>query len=227
MEVYWLEQRERDVPPPEGSLSADELLQLGRLRFEKRRADWVLGRWTAKLAVSSYLHIPRRAALLREIEVRPEPSGAPEVWIGSRPAPVTISLSHRGGAALCAVAMRGVELGCDLELAEPRSPAFLSDWFTEEERSFVEQAPAPERTRLLALLWSAKESVLKALRLGLRLDTRSAAVAPVASPASDPAAWSPLRVSCQNRIFEGWWRQTAGLVRTIVAAPAPHPPVRL
>ena len=46
--VAWLEQSEADLPPHDDWLSVDEALQLDRLRFAKRRADWRLGRWTAK-----------------------------------------------------------------------------------------------------------------------------------------------------------------------------------
>ena len=142
------------------------------MRFEKRRADWRLGRWTAKLAVSAYYNAPCRPDCLRRFEIRPEMSGAPNVWIGTRPAPLTISLSHRAGSAVCAVAPAGVELGCDLETVEPRSPEFLADYFTAREQSLVKQAATSDRPRLVALFWSAKESALKALRLGLRVDTR-------------------------------------------------------
>jgi 4'-phosphopantetheinyl transferase len=192
----------------------------------KRRADWRLGRWTAKRAAAAYLNT---SGHLREIEVRPEASGAPQVWIGSRPAPVTISLSHRDGAAVCAVAPASVALGCDLEVVETRSAAFLTDYFTDEEQAFLSQAPAPERPRLLALFWSAKESALKALRVGLRMDTRCVAVRAIDAlqPSTDARGWRSLRVSCEGKSFDGWWRQTGLLVRTVVAAPPLRPPVEV
>ena len=76
----------------------------------------------------------------------------------------------------------GAELGCDLEIVEPRSDAFIADYFTAEEQALIERTSAADRSLLLALLWSAKESALKALRAGLRLDTRSVIVRPVAAP---------------------------------------------
>jgi 4'-phosphopantetheinyl transferase len=225
MEVHWLQQRGTDVPPLADWLSAAELLCLGGLRFEKRRADWRLGRWTAKATVATYLGIPRRCGSLREIEVRPEPLGAPVVWIGNERAPVTISLTHRDGVAVCAIAAPGVELGCDVEAAESRSAAFVADYFTPAERAFVEQAPGAERPQRIALLWSAKESALKALRIGLRMDTRDIAVSISRASGADP--WSPLRVSCHGRNFHGWWRSAGQLVHTVVAAPTAGSPARL
>jgi phosphopantetheinyl transferase len=82
---------------------------------------------------------------------------------------------------LCAVAPPSAEVGCDLETVEPRSPAFLADYFTDAEPNLVARTPAAMRDRVLTLLWSAKESALKALGSGLRLDTRSVDAAPVGS----------------------------------------------
>ena len=87
------------------------------MRFAKRRDDWRLGRWTAKRALAAYLNLPSNPQTLADIEIRPAPSGAPEVFVANKPAAVTISLSHRGGVAACAVAPSGMELGCDLEMS--------------------------------------------------------------------------------------------------------------
>ena len=178
MNVYWLEQTEADLPAENGWLSASEVARLNSFCFAKRRADWRLGRWTAKRAVAAYLNAPNRPPALASIEIRPAPSGAPEVFVADQPADFTISLSHRGGVAACAVSRFGVLLGCDLELVEPRSEAFIADYFTPEEQALVAQADTADRFPLCALLWSAKESALKALRTGLRVDTRSVIVSP-------------------------------------------------
>ena len=89
--------------------------------------------------------------------------------------------------------MSGAELGCDLEIIEPRSDAFVADYFTTEEQALIARASAADRPRLLALLWSAKESALKALHEGLRLDTRCVIVSPF-DESFDLNGWSPLRV---------------------------------
>ncbi len=170
MEVYWLERTEADLPTDNDWLSASEAASLNGMRFAKRRDDWRLGRWTAKRAVATYLILPSDRQILAGIEIRPMPSGAPEVFIANQPAAVTVSLTHRAGAAACAIASSGVALGCDLEVIEPRSEAFIADYFTAEEQQLIQRMSATERPRLLALLWSGKESALKALRTGLRLE---------------------------------------------------------
>ncbi|MBZ5707385.1 MAG: 4'-phosphopantetheinyl transferase superfamily protein [Acidobacteriia bacterium] len=246
MDVYWLEQTEEDVPRENDWLSQTEALQQSGMRFAKRRADWRLGRWTAKRAVAACLNLPGHAPALAEIEIRPAPSGAPEVFLANQPAAVTISLSHRAGAAICAVALPGVELGCDLEMIEPRSDAFVADYFTSEEQALVAQASAADRSRLLALLWSGKESALKALRAGLGLDTRCVMVCPegacqggdeagcIEDPtlgvqsSHGPGSWRPLQVHyAGSRVFHGWWQCTGNLLRTVVATPPPVPPILL
>jgi 4'-phosphopantetheinyl transferase len=225
MDVYWLEQTEANLPAENDWLSAREMLRLSGMRFAKRHDDWRLGRWTAKRALAWQLGVPAHPQVLAEIEVRPAPSGAPEVFVADKPGNLTISLSHRDGIAVCAVAKSKVELGCDLELVAPRSNAFVADYFTSEEQTLVARAPEADRPQLLALLWSGKESALKALHAGLRLDTRCVIVSPFDS-SFDLNGWSPLRVRyTDGQIFHGWWQRTSGTVRTMVADPQPDPPI--
>jgi len=227
MDVYWLEQSEADVPEENDWLSPSEVMVLERLRIARRRAQWRLGRWTAKRALAACLDSPERAPQFAKIAIWPAPSGAPQAFFEEKPAALTISISHREERAICAVAGSGVELGCDLELIEPHSDAFVADYFTAEERALVARHLAAEQPRILALLWSGKESALKALGAGLRLDTRSVIVELADAPAS-VHDWSPFQVSCAGgKLFHGWWQQAERMVRTVVAAPPPASPILL
>lgn len=248
MEVCWLQQTEADMPREFDWLSGNEAVRLQGMRFAKRRDDWRLGRWTAKRALAACLNLPAYARVLAGIEIRSAPSGAPEAFLADEPVLFSISLSHRDRVALCAVAPCGGVLGCDLEIVEPRSGAFVADYFTADEQALVEQASEADRFGLLALLWSGKESALKALGTGLRLDTRCVIVSPVATPRSQRehaaelmkdsarAAWSwseangwhPLRVRyCEKQTLHGWWQYTGHFLRTLVATPPPAQPIRL
>jgi len=239
METYWLEQSEADLPSHNDWLSAEEAILLSHLRFAKRRADWRLGRWTAKCAAAACLNLPGDPRSLREIEVRPAPSGAPRVFVRNRFAAVTISISHRAGVAVCAIVMGGAQLGCDLELVEPREESFVADYFTSEEQELISRAPQEDQPRLVTLLWSAKESALKALRQGLRVDTRCLAVTFNTQADHEHAAgglrqcseldrWRPLQVCCAGgEILHGWWQSTGLLMRTLVGSPSPLPPLLL
>jgi 4'-phosphopantetheinyl transferase len=218
----WLLQAAAQLPPDDGWLAPAERARLAGLQLPARRADWRLGRWTAKLATAAFLGVPAAA-----VELRAAADGAPEALVGGRAAPVVVSLSHRAGLAVCMVAPAGGALGCDLELAEPHSAAFVADWFTAGEREAVACARPEDRALLLAVLWSAKESALKALRAGLRFDTRWVVVEP---PALGPdGSWWPLTVRhpAAARVLRGWWRHDAGRVLTMVADGAPEPPAAL
>lgn len=229
MDVYWLEQTEAEVPAQDDWLSAGEALRLNGMRVLKRRRDWRLGRWTAKRAVAAYLDLTELPQTLAQIEIRTAPLGAPEGFFANRPANLTISLSHRAGVGMCAVAMPGAALGCDLEIIEPRSQNFVADYFTAEEQSLIERAPDGDRSRLVTLLWSAKESALKALRVGLRLDTRTFSVSLAdVRQSNELHAWHRLSVRCpQEETLHGWWQSAGCYLRTLTAIPPPLPPIPL
>ncbi len=226
MDVYWLEQTESDVPPANDWLSASELLRLSNLRFAKRRSDWRLGRWTAKRALATCLDLPDDRRTMAQIAVHPAPSGAPEVFLNDQASSATISLSHSSGRAICAVVPAVAALGCDLEHIESHSNAFVSDYFTAEEQALIWRWPAADRPLLQALLWSAKESALKALHAGLRLDTRSLTVN-VENANAVEHGWHALQVRTNNQTFYGWWLQRDDFIETVVADPAPSTPVLL
>jgi 4'-phosphopantetheinyl transferase len=224
MEIYWLEQNESDVPIDNQWLSPEESMCLHTLRFLKRRNDWRLGRWTAKHALATCLHLPTDFRSLAKFEIHAAPSGAPEVFLFGKAADVAISLSHRSGTSLCTVGHGATKFGCDLERVEARSDAFVDDYFTASEQALFASVPVRNRPLLLAVLWSAKESALKALRVGLRLDTRSMCVIPGEShgqlfqlPANSDA-WCPVDVRHSgSELFRGWWRVEEDLVRTVVS----------
>jgi len=248
MDVYWFEQTQADMPSSEDWLSDKETHTLRGLRFPKRRADWLLGRWTAKNALAISLDLSTEPQTLKQIEIRASLSGAPEAFLRDQPAAATISLSHRAGIGACVVVPSHIALGCDLEKIEPRSDAFASDYFTAEEQGLIGNTDGANRDQLLALLWGAKESALKALGEGLRRDTRSVTVslpglplnraAPQqrpgqeqfasALPQSEAANWNALQVhTTEGHSFAGWWMESSGFVRTLIADPPPKPPVLL
>jgi 4'-phosphopantetheinyl transferase len=223
VDVCWLVQNASDVPPDDAWLSPGERGCLAGLRIPKRRADWRLGRWTAKCAVSVRLRLPNDPESLAGIELQPAPSGAPLVFLNGRPAPLALSLSHSSGKALCAISSAAAAVGCDLETVETRSPAFLADYFTDDEWMLMARVRLAARDRLATLLWSAKESALKALGCGLRLDTRCLNAAPSGFLDVPDTEWRLLSVEyLDGPAFHGWWRESDGFVWTVVADPQPH-----
>lgn len=242
MDVYWLEQSDADVAAGDQWLTTAERARLAAMRFPKRQADWRLGRWTAKRALASWLNLPYELHTFADLEIRPASAGAPEAFLRGQPAPAAISISHRAGRAMCAIVESCASVGCDVETIEPHGDAFLADYFTAGERTTVARAPANGRTLLVALFWSAKESALKAMGIGLRLDTTWLEVGlddglplanhpePDRSPslsASGPVMWRPLRVRYDNELFRGWYRHEGSLVRVVVSPNSLDLPIRL
>ena len=92
---------------------------------------------------------------------------------------VQFSLSHSGTWAMCAVADRPV--GCDIQLAAPRSLRVARRFFTDAEcaRIFA-LAPEGARQAMFYRIWALKESFIKCLGLGLALPLDSFSVLPEA-----------------------------------------------
>jgi phosphopantetheinyl transferase (holo-ACP synthase) len=207
---------------------------------EKRRADWLAGRKAAKSVVAAAL----AAAVPGEwppaaLEIRAEPGGRPFAALApeARPSgrfapgqrlPVAVSISHAGAFALGAAALeeRGgarLGLGIDLGVVEPRSRVFLETFLGEEERRFVQDGPPADRDLRANLVWCAKEAVLKALGLGLTVDTWAVRCLPEAGDV-DPrwplvpadGGWRPFVATCDPALLHrgeavrGIWRPLGG-----------------
>jgi 4'-phosphopantetheinyl transferase len=215
--VHYLIENLSNLPQGEGWLSAAEQARAAGFRFAKRRNDWLLGRWSAKRALCAYLALSGgRVRPYSDFEIRSAPDGAPEPFIVGDPAPASLSLSHSGGRAFCAVSSPGTVLGCDLETVRTHDEALVLDYFCEEEIMSVRSAPSGQRDLVTTLIWSAKESALKCLREGLRRDTRSVLVE---MPGSRHKGWNPMTVLCRasSCSFSGWWRSDGDYALTIAA----------
>ncbi|HET8757597.1 MAG TPA: 4'-phosphopantetheinyl transferase superfamily protein [Solirubrobacteraceae bacterium] len=200
------------MPAGDGWLGPRERAVLAGLRFAKRRDDWRLGRWTAKTAVAAWLDVD-----LQRVEILAAADGAPEAFLAGVAVPVSVSLSHRGGRALAVVADAPAVVGCDLEVVEPRSAAFVREWLAADD-------PATYTPLTANLLWTAKEAAAKVRREGLRLDVRRAVVE--VDERGD--GWRALSVAWAEGITTaGWWRDATGWVMTIAGAPPLARPRRL
>jgi 4'-phosphopantetheinyl transferase len=133
-------------------------------------------------------------------------------------------MTDRAGWAVTMISPDTTEVGCDLELVEPRSDGFIGDWLTAAEQRRVATARDLEQRYLLAnLVWSAKESALKVLRTGLRRSTHSVEVS--LGEDLDPVGWAALTVTAaEGDRFPGWWCRHGTFVLTTCAQrelPAP------
>ncbi|HTP51906.1 MAG TPA: 4'-phosphopantetheinyl transferase superfamily protein [Anaeromyxobacteraceae bacterium] len=227
----------------EASLTVTERARFAEHRVHQRRADWLIGRLTAKSVVARALGFPADGPL-GAIEIENDPSGAPYARVAPEKSalgrfapgerlPISLSISHTEGYALCAAAPLDpagdgshAAVGIDLGRVEPRSPEFLATFLTEDERDFVRAAPRPEQPLRSNLVWCAKEAVLKALGLGLTVDTFDLTCLPEAGSVRPipwqiiprGEEWHPFVATCIPSLLAGGgmvrgaWRSFPGLV---------------
>ncbi len=91
------------------------------------------------------------------------------------------NLSHSGRYALCSVedsGKRDVRLGCDIETAKHGGVKVADRFFCESEAAYIMSRETQEgRAEAFCRYWVLKESFMKAVRLGLKLDMRSFEIA--------------------------------------------------
>jgi 4'-phosphopantetheinyl transferase len=244
--IYWLLQSTFDHPDlacgiaPAGLLSDSEQARLATFKVDKRRRDWLLGRWTAKRLVQSYVEQQTGLRLsLDALIISTDPEGAPHIQTGdwrletgdrernlqSAICNLQLSISHSGGRAICALA-RERQIGVDIERIEARDWQFVEDYFTADEIHQVWLAPTEQYETIITAIWSAKEAALKAFHLGLSVDTHSVSCS-IATP-RQACDWAEVRYTCDHRLLHfstapaltGWWRTIDGYVLTVATAEA-------
>lgn len=187
------------------------------LKTDKRRGDWLLGRWTAKRLAQACLGDSRPLA---DYVIGNDPDGAPRLLDLPQ---IDLSISHSHGLAFCALT-EGGKLGADIERIAARSSDFVEDYFTDDEIGYVRAVPPDVHDTLVTAIWSAKEAALKALRLGLRADTRVVDCRPQQATAMSAADWLPIeiridsdRLGVDAACMMGWWRTHNEFVLTLAA----------
>ena len=237
--IHWLIQSHSAHPdlargvPPTGLLSDVEWSRWEQLATEKRKRDWLCGRWTAKLLLQNLFREKNGYTVpLDCFSITNNADGVPLVtghW--SLVNAYSLSISHSHNHAFCAVIEHPHGLiGADMEQIVERVDGFVADYFTVEEQKRVagcmlrqEEFPTPYATRntLINAIWSAKEAVLKALHLGLSVDTRAVEclIEPFAEPPTD---WMSFTVHCDDARLPrpappltGWWRVQDAFVLTV------------
>ena len=187
-----------------------------KLRFAKRQTDWLGGRMAAK-RLMQMVDARWNQKQTNEIEILSEESGAPYLVIsGWQGNPGRVSISHSNGYVFCAYSPDEIQMGVDLELIEPRTGEFAGDFFTEKEVDQISTLENTNKILFVTVIWSGKESVLKALSTGLRVDTRSVEVV-LPGLTEESTGWSKLGLK-SNLINENSlslvWRREGDFVLT-------------
>ena len=214
--VNWLAGEDLDF------ISPLEQERLAGLRFERRRAEWLLGRYTAKQLIAASRH-DLAGISLDLLSILNRPGGVPYARVNQDAELAgSLSISHRDGLAACAWSNEVDEpVGIDLDRVEHRDESFLTDYFTSGEQAFTRALPENLRDLWITLAWSAKEAVLKVLGVGLRMDTRRVEIRNARSlfkPGDAETEWKTVSVACAEKEAGGWhvwWRKRGEFVLTL------------
>ncbi len=228
--IHWLTQSHTELPPTAAVIANGEYLneeehqRLLSLKTEKRRHDWLLGRWTAKRLLQTVIWEAHGVSLpLDLIAIGNDANGVPYCQPALDNCQWSISVSHSHGRAFVAVIEKPhASLGADMEYIQAHPASFAGAYFTEPEVALGRDLVGAKRAMWETAVWSAKEAVLKALHLGLSVDTRaiSCLITPVDSL---PQTWLPFTIRCDparlpqpSPPLTGWWRGEDGFVLTLV-----------
>ncbi len=209
LQPTWLAASLDDVAPDGEWVDETLAARLAGMRYTKRYSEARLGRWTAKQTVARTLGVES----VQDVIIHNAMDGAPEALVAGRAIDAVIAMTDRSDWAVCMVLPGRFRIGCDLEIVEARSPAFVADYFTAAEQEAV--AVAEDMAVASNLIWSAKESALKVLRTGLRQDTRTVEVTLLEHTAGE---WNGLEVKDDTgRALPGWWARYGDFLLTCAA----------
>lgn len=159
-----IEEAQRDLLRHLGEQERDTFQAL---KIPKRQMEWLAGRLLVK---ELYRKVIDQSKPFNQIQIGRLDAGQPILLTDGQQTDVTISISHSNWWVAAALDPLGQPIGIDLEQVELRDEAFLTDYFTANERNWIENSPEFTRVQNTTLIWSCKESVLKALGQGLHID---------------------------------------------------------
>lgn len=222
MPIFWSLKRitdqinEINLTDPSLYLGKQENAVYQKFKFLKRQREWLGARLVTKDLIRASDQRWKQTTI-QNIEILNEESGAPFLHIqGRQEYPGRVSLSHSNGYAFCAYSPDDISFGVDLELVETRSKVFSEDFFTTKESEQIAKIDIVEQSQYVTVIWSGKESVLKALSTGLRVDTRSVEVTIPEEPV-EKNGWRSLALESslfKNDSLSLLWRREGDFVLT-------------
>lgn len=170
-------------------LSDDEWAHARRFAFERDRRRFLAAHAALRQLLAQHTGLP--GASLAYVH---GPFGKPD--LAGNAAGFHFNLSHSGPLALIAL-HPATNIGVDVELIRqmPDAAQLAETHFTEDECQALARLQGPERDRAFLYCWTRKEACLKAVGLGLGLDTRCFHVGIEADARS---VWLPASVGSQR-----------------------------
>lgn len=199
------------LPPAEEILGAKEIAFFKTLRFPKRRTEWLGGRLALKDLVQQ-----ATGAAKKEIEILPQTSGKPLLFVGGKPSSLAFSITHSHGFAVAGLAEVGTFLGIDLEKIAHRIDAWAKDFFHPTELTGTDDT-------FLTALWTQKEALVKVLGTGLSLNSYDVRCVNGRAEFYGPALAAYEKLGCPALEIKTWelvpgfmFTQTVGKINPVI-----------
>jgi|WetSurMetagenome_2_1015567.scaffolds.fasta_scaffold251282_2 phosphopantetheine--protein transferase-like protein len=197
--------------------SLEEQAEYSRFRVIKRQFEWICSRIISKNMIKQILKDEKLN--FPDIRIQKEESGQPYIYLTDQGRlEGKFSLSHSNDYVFCGYSTeKDLKFGLDLEKIEERSLDFIQDYFTPREIERYQFLDGNDKFEYTTMVWSAKESVLKTLGLGLSIDTRKVEIIPL-EDLSRLIGWNSCSVNLENKMnFIGnvYWQKIDGYIRTI------------
>jgi 4'-phosphopantetheinyl transferase len=155
-----------DGPGPFTELAVEflgplETVYLSKLRSERRRKSYLLGRYAAKLALREPLseQDPKRVEILKGVFEQPIVHSRGKGGWG-------VTISHSDSLAVCIAFPAGHPFGVDVERIDQARQETILSQLSPQEIDWVESAPI-DGQRVATALWASKEALSKVLTTGL------------------------------------------------------------
>lgn len=170
--VAWLCLLQSELPQLEAALRESVYLHSQELEYYKqllvnaRKASFLAGRWCAKQALVAACDGRQQA---RAILVQSGVLQQPVVREGARRA-TQVSISHADDAAAAVAYDESHPMGIDIERPSDRVLNVLNGCLTAHERKLLVGAKLTEDALGCTWLWTCKEALAKAMKVGLTID---------------------------------------------------------
>ncbi|MBT3392553.1 MAG: 4'-phosphopantetheinyl transferase superfamily protein [Elusimicrobiaceae bacterium] len=151
---------------PSEILCAKEQEYFASLKFDKRKKDYLVGRYTAKkLLLENFVKNAKLS--FKDISILKDEDGKPDLYINGEKSNIMLSISHSGDFASAIASTKLKFLGVDTEKIETRSESWAKQSFYNTE---YPTNPQNQTDEFFTTLWAKKEAVVKALGVGLSVD---------------------------------------------------------
>jgi len=142
-------------------LSSQEQAHFSRITSDKRKRDWLGGRFAARHAAAEVLVCPEDQLQWKDLAILPDENGRPYVAAADSSFPILpdVSISHSGDLAAAMAVSQGL-CGLDIQRVTGRVIK-VQERFCKPAEEKLLQTCCQDKTAALTMLWAAKEALRK------------------------------------------------------------------